>query len=356
MYLDICNENRSLIRANELIKGIINSTKNEYKLVLYTLTKIQKSDQDFRHIKISVKEFADVLGIRPDHIYEDFDKYMTTLRTQAIKIKDDKNKKDKSGKNKRIEINWFSYVKYYDGQLEIGFNNDLAPFLLQIDTSSTEIFYNNIKNMDSLYAIRTYELLKVLEEEEIHSKVIELDEYKETIGISEEYKQYGIFKKRILEKSTQEINNKSDIKVNFHEIKTGKKITHIQWNILSVKDKADPNTEAIALRKHFCDLTREEVSLYDIKGLIEKQGIEKVKEYFYKVDLNKLFQKSHKWSYLKVCIEGDYKNVLIQDFQPDAAGCKKKSPRKISTKVPQELNYEQRSYDDDFYKSLYHNK
>ena len=63
------NKSSLIVKQNNLIEGFMDMTRNEYKLTLYLISKINKNDKDFRKQKISVNEYANLLGIGKDKKY-----------------------------------------------------------------------------------------------------------------------------------------------------------------------------------------------------------------------------------------------------------------------------------------------
>jgi plasmid replication initiation protein len=239
------NKSSLIVKQNNLIEGFMDMTRNEYKLTLYLISKINKNDKDFRKQKISVNEFANLLGIGKDKLYFYLEQMQDSLLEKKIVVEsiDEKEKK-------RLAINWFSYVKYSEGELEIAFNYDLAPYLLQIDTNFTKYFLDNVKDLNSVYATRIYELLK--QYEPIGKRTIDIDDLKCMLGIKpNQYEKYGMFKKRVILKSQEELreNEETDIYFDFEEIKKGRKVTAIKF-IIHSKKRFPEDSESTKTKKN----------------------------------------------------------------------------------------------------------
>ena len=71
----------------------------------------------------------------------------------------------------------------------------------------------------------------------IGNRAVSLIDLREYFGISEaQYKKFNNFKKDVLERSKREINSKTDILIDYEEIKTSRRVTSIRFNI-----KENPN-------------------------------------------------------------------------------------------------------------------
>ena len=78
--------------------------------------------------------------------------------------------------------------------------------------------------------MRIYELLK--QYQKIGTRRIKIKDLREMLGIKpNEYKRYNDFKRFVLLPAKEELPDKTDIKFDFKEIKTSRKITDIEFNI-----------------------------------------------------------------------------------------------------------------------------
>jgi plasmid replication initiation protein len=81
----------------------------------------------------------------------------------------------------------------------------------------------------SIHAIRIYELLK--QYQDIGERTLTIDEIKECCGVKDKLKQYIHFEQRLLLIAQREINEKSDIHIEFERIKPSRKIEGIKFII-----------------------------------------------------------------------------------------------------------------------------
>ena len=90
--------------------------------------------------------------------------------------------------------------------------------------------------MKSQYSIRLYELLKSVAGKELW--YFEIDDLKNIFLCEKKYDRVNDFKKRIIEPSIEEINNKTDLNVTYEYFNEGKKIVGIEFHI-SYKSNED---------------------------------------------------------------------------------------------------------------------
>lgn len=79
--------------------------------------------------------------------------------------------------------------------------------------------------MNSPYAIKLYKLL--YQYKKISKRVFSVEELKTQFGIKDKYPNYKNFKQRVLEPSIMQINEKTDLYVNYEEKKFGRKVDKI---------------------------------------------------------------------------------------------------------------------------------
>jgi len=351
--------NDLVIKSNDLIEGIIDMSYNEYKLILYLISKINRNDKEFTKQRITVKEFAEL--IKCEHnIYSYMKSMAESIVSKKIKIL--------YGIDNMLNINWFSYTDYKadKGMIEFAFNNSLAPYLLNIDMAYTKYFLSNVRFMKSKHSIRIYELLK--QYEKIKIRTVNLDDLKIYLGIKlTEYRSYNTFKIKIILTAQRELKKYSDICFDFEEIKESRKIVAIKFLIKKnrtdafdgqlelddIQSKETLEEKNIKEYKEITELIDNFNSLYDgnldfnlIKNLVKLKGIDCVKtcvgEFKHFVDTankveNTFYDFTKKYGTSEAYKKGTrYKNM-------------------DGNKPIQATNYEQREYDDEFFESLYVN-
>ena len=169
---------------------------------------------------------------------------------------------------KLIKSRWIQQVTYLDdeGAIELVFTVAVVNGISRINGAEdffTSYLLEQTANMDSIYSVRLYELL-VQWRAAKQTPLFELDKFRDQLGIEDhEYKRMGNFKLRVLDLAVKEINEKSDIKVSYSQVKKGRTITGFKF---TVHEKPKSKTDkAISLRDvHTADM-------FTIDGLNDKQ-------------------------------------------------------------------------------------
>ena len=214
-------------QSNKLIEARYNLPLGELRLILTMIARIQPEDEDFKEYRINVREFAGFLGIDKNSAYREFDKITTTIMTRVL-IFDEFDGP--------LKVGWVSSAKYIEneGAVLLCFDPKLKPYLLQIKGNFTSSKLDMLLSFKSQYTMRVYNLLK--QYENFKSREIDLKPLREILGIGEEqYDLYSNFKNRILEPVKKELESKADLYFEFDEIKYGRRVGAIRFNIITKK-------------------------------------------------------------------------------------------------------------------------
>lgn len=226
-YLDL--RNKTVIKANELIqKSRFNLSLQQQKMVLYLISQITPSDEDFKLYEFSIPEFCRVCGIdmTSGKNYQDL--------KQAIKEIADKSLWINIDEDEETLLRWIEkpYINRKSGVIKIRLDEDMKPYLLQLKQNFTQYELIYTLHFRSKYTIRFYELLKSIHFRELETYIrrYSIDELRRILG-AEIYTQYRDFKRRVLEPSVKEVNDYSDKTVSSEEIKNGRRVTGIQFTL-----------------------------------------------------------------------------------------------------------------------------
>lgn len=216
-----------VVQSNELVEARHTTTPlstKEQKIILLAISRLKKNDENFNIMEFSVAEIHDLLGLKGKAEYTRTKQTLRNLLSKTIEIPFDNGD--------YLLSNWFSAIRYHhnDGLFEIEFSSMLKPYLLQLKNSFTLYKLKNILSLGSTHSIRLYELLKKWEK--IAEVEYPLEKLKEVLGIKpNQYKEYSNFKMRVLKKAKTDINAKTDIEFSFIEIKKGRKVKAIKFDI-----------------------------------------------------------------------------------------------------------------------------
>lgn len=271
-------KNKVIIKSNNLIEARYNLSTLEQKLLLITISEIKNSEKNT--IEFTTKELYNILNITTNRQNE-LRKILEELVNKSIIIID----KSLSNRKKTLVTHWFSSVTYNEnGIIQIAFDTELLPYLLQLKTNFTTYTLDNILPMKKKYSIRFYELLK--QYQKIGKRNFTVSELREILNCENEYLRFQSFEQRIIDPAIKEINNHSDIIVEYTKFKKGKSINEIEF-IIKSKRAVENTKEIITACDEFEKLTQTELEKlkndYPMSEIVEAYDYIRKSTHSYKI-------------------------------------------------------------------------
>ena len=224
------NEKNLVTKSNQLIEASYRMSVLEKKLILALISQVQPDDVDFQAYRFSVKDLSNFLGITRQNIYQTLDEITDKILSHKIKFYNDQDE--------HIKVGWISSYVYEKrtGFIRMRFDPELKPYLIKLKEAFTYYQLSNIVKLRSFYSIRVYELLK--QYQKIGNRRFSIKELRRILGVKDDdYKLYADFKKKTFLVAQKELQEKTDIRFEYKESKTGKKVTGIEFIIF--KNKKD---------------------------------------------------------------------------------------------------------------------
>ena len=226
--------NLTVVKDNKMIQASYKLTLVEQRIILSAIAKIDSTlelskDQGFT---IRVAEIQDLFTDTKSKTsnYGQIREGVDRLYKRTILL-------DKNGRERR----WI-YEKEYnenEGSITIFFSPTIIPYLSQLKSNFTQYKLQWIKSFSSPYSIRIYELLCQWTSK--GEREVELEWLKQTLGIEGKYERTNNFIARVIKPSIDDINEYSNLLVQYQTKKYGKVITHIQFKFdFKVQVAAEP--------------------------------------------------------------------------------------------------------------------
>jgi plasmid replication initiation protein len=226
-------KNSLVVSSNDLVHAKYDLTLWQKRVFIYALSQLDKNDTDFKPVKM---EINDIIRF-----------FKSTGGSKAYNSIISAPK----SLDKTIEIPYmteqgglrYGYVRLLqkytipsddrsDNQyIEIRFNDDLKPHLLELKEKFLRYDIENIIELQSTYSFRMFEILKSHEYRQ--SIELEVDFLREILEVVTIYKAYKDFKKRVIEKAQEDLTKFCDISFTYEEKKgvKGKKIESLVFHI-----------------------------------------------------------------------------------------------------------------------------
>lgn len=171
---------------------------------------------------------------------------------------------ERSGKTGHYKSRWVDKIGYIDdlGCVELVFASDVIPLITRLEARYTEYELKQVVGLQSEYAIRLYEL--IIQWRSVgKTNPISLKELREKLGLVDEYNRIEAFKRRVLDLAVKQINEHTDITVEYEQHKQGRVITGFTFRFKVKKDK----------KKIVAEVAGDDANndMYTIDGLNDKQ-------------------------------------------------------------------------------------
>ncbi|MED4292959.1 replication initiation protein [Priestia megaterium] len=258
--LESINIKNWVTKSNILIESTYKLSLQEQRILLIMASKVQPNDETLKTYRFRAKDFIEIVGNKKGTgFYSYLKEIVNGLQTKILTIKE---------KGKQRNYNWVitSIYEENEGYITLQFHPSLKYLFLELKEKFTSYQLENVVRLNSVYSIRIYELLK--QYERLRKRELTLEELRHFLAIEPtKYKQYGHFKSKVLAVAQKEINNKTDIRFEFVELKTGRKVTSIEFIITS----SPAMNEASAAKEKKLESNQESLELADNKNSVQNE-------------------------------------------------------------------------------------
>jgi len=214
-----------VVKANELIqKSRFSLSTQQQKCLLYIISKIKPTDKDFNEQTFDISEFCRVCGLDYSNgaNYKYIKNSLKTLRDKSIWVTLEDGSETTLAWINKVTINKKS------GKVKIRLDDDMKPYLLQLEEKFAQYELIHTLAMKSQYSIRIYELLKSYQYKKVMD--FDIDEFKRLID-AEKYVNFKDLRVKVIAIAMREIDAYSDLLVNYTPIKKGKKVVGLEFDI-----------------------------------------------------------------------------------------------------------------------------
>jgi plasmid replication initiation protein len=210
-------------KANALVPAMSKLGLMELRLMAFCIAHIRRDDTSLKPVEAAAKDISDLYEIDNDRIYGLIKDVMIGINSKPAEYAEENKKK--------ISV-WFTTIEYLEGEGKFLFhlNNHLAPYLLDLHGNFTSY---RIKDVYQFKAASTWHIYEVLRQYKKQGKVeFYLEKFKALIGVSGSYPRFNNLKYKIIDPSIEEINDLSDIKVDWEKVTKGRRVESLRFFIV----------------------------------------------------------------------------------------------------------------------------
>ena len=226
----IClDKDLKLKQSNNLILATHRMNIQQMRLFFYACSQYQ-GDLD---IEVSIDDINRILAYQGGNQREIIKNAIPTLMQSALVHIDDEN-----GERWSIAIT-DSYIKNDNKTVRFTFNKTVQKELEEL-RGYTWLYLSNLTGMSSTYAVRIYEFfaMRLGSQNKKDTFDFDLNKLRIYLDCTNKLEDFRNFERTVLKKAEKEINEKTNIKMSYKKIKTGRSITNIKFTF-SWKNKTD---------------------------------------------------------------------------------------------------------------------
>jgi len=196
-----------VVKSNRLIQARLDWSTIEHRIALHLISQIRKDDNEFRSQTVRIKDINDMTGTASQALYTRAEEICDSLIEQKVRIRSE----SPSGERTYGVYNLLSSCEYVEGSGEIKarFNQDMAPFLLELRDRFTQYRLQFVMRLRSVYAIRFYELMKM--REDLKCMRISISKLREMLAVEDKYTRFSDLKRNVIEPARREIHAECDV-------------------------------------------------------------------------------------------------------------------------------------------------
>ncbi len=234
----LCYMSKNLIiKDNALINASYHLDLIEQRLILLAIAQSRRVGEELTattKLKISVSDYIDTYSLQGRSVYENIKKACKTLFERQFTYTEQQEKGVRVATSR-----WVSEIAYNDKTtaIDITFAPSVVPLITMLERHFTSYNLEQVAGLNSKYAIRLYEIV-IAWKSNGKTNQIGLEQLRDRLGVfDDEYQRMELFKRKVLDKSVAEINEKTEINLSYEQHKQGRKIVGFTF---TVKQKSKP--------------------------------------------------------------------------------------------------------------------
>lgn len=222
------NERQAIVvKSNVLIPSLSKFSLQQQRFLAYCLSKLDRNKDEIHPVQINLMEFSKTFDIKSHQIYSQIKQSFFEIGKKPLEIIIDAEKEI-------MELHfWITsiYHNFENKTLIVQLNPNLKEYLLQLRDNFTSYRIKDVYQFQSSHSWMLYELLK--QWKNAKKVAYKLDKLKRDMGIQGKYTRFDNMKHKVLLPSIKEINETTDIQVQFDTKRNGRCIDTLIFYIVS---------------------------------------------------------------------------------------------------------------------------
>ena len=237
-----------VVKDNALINASYSLELVEQRIVLQAIVKARETETGFdtaTPVSIHASEYEKQYNVTKDGAYKALKDAVLSLFERQFTFTE-----LEKGKIKVVKSRWVSQIAYIDAaaEIQIIFAPAVASMCSRLERHFTSYDLDQVSKLNSKYAVRLYELV-IAWKATGKTPIFEINDFRNKLGLHEsEYSTMSNFKKFVLDLAVAQINEHTDIKLDYEQHKTGRTISGFSFKFKQkvkqqkIEQQRDPNT------------------------------------------------------------------------------------------------------------------
>lgn len=219
-------ERMLVVKDNALINASYNLDLVEQRLILLAIVEARESGRGINSndpLSVHAESYVNQFGVHRNTAYEALKVACDNLFARQFSYQEINAR----GNAENVKSRWVSEIRYIDSEatVKLIFAPVIVPLITRLEEHFTSYELEQVAKLQSRYSTRLYEMLSAWRSTG-KSPVFELELFRRQLGVGlEDYKAMSDFKRNVLEKAIQQINDSTDITVSYDQHKKGRTIT-----------------------------------------------------------------------------------------------------------------------------------
>lgn len=223
---------------NALTNAVQGLLLSEKRVLMFAVAKLDSFKSDggtpSGKIRLSATEYAELYGVDTDTAYTQLQSCGESIIKKQVCWYEETPKGIK-----KIQINWLGKAEYIKGEgvVNLWFTPQIQPYLVQLLKLGRGFTTYQLHQASALRSLYSWRLLELLTQYKSTGwRQISVDEFAETMEATVKQREnFNNIKRRIIEPAIKELQEKDGWKIEWSQIKTGRKVTALRFEF-----KRDP--------------------------------------------------------------------------------------------------------------------
>lgn len=224
-------ESVMIVKSNDLIEACYHLTLNEQRVILMLIGMLDRRTEPetiyAQRFRLYATDFAEQFGLEQAGAYKELVNVANRLFNRYVTIdQPDPDEPDLAYTKTR----WVTAIDYLPGKggISLMLAQKIVPYLMQLEREFTQYRLTAVKQMTSVYGFRLYELL--MQWAGTGQREIELKWLRRVLQIEDKYPAVKDMKRYVIDPAIEQINAKTDMRVSYKQIKSGRSVTHLVFS------------------------------------------------------------------------------------------------------------------------------